>query len=316
MGEAEIDLLGAPYTRETLPLRPDAEGEVVATLVHRPAGVPTGKAVLHLHGFCDYFFQTVAADFWVGNGYDFYALDLRKYGRSLRPHQTPNYVADLSTYYEELDLAFQRMTQDHDHLVFSAHSTGGLTLPLWLHDRRHNAAGVFLNAPWIDMHGDAFTRLLAMPAIHRLGRVKPMRVVPRNVSRGYTRSLHRDFGGEWEYDLAWKPEASWPVYAGWIRAVRRGQARIERGLEVDAPVLLISSARSGHPASEDDLLHTDVVLDVERMRRRAARLSRHVTIAQVPGALHDVTLSPEPARSHVFDELQRFLSAYVEKVGG
>jgi alpha-beta hydrolase superfamily lysophospholipase len=311
-GAVETDLLGAPYTRETLQLRPDFQGEVVATLVHRPAEVPTGKAVLHVHGFCDYFFQTVAADFWVRNGYDFYALDLRKYGRSLRPHQTPNYVADLNTYYEELDLAFERVAREHDHLVFSAHSTGGLTVPLWLHDRRHRAAGVFLNAPWIDMHGDNFTRLLAMPAIHRVGRITPMREVPRNVSGDYTRSLHRDFGGEWDYDLAWKPEHSWPVYAGWIRAVRIGQARIERGLEVDAPVLLISSARSGDPNDEEDLKSSDVVLDVERMRRRAARLSRHVTIAQVPGAFHDVTLSPEPARTHVFDELQRFLSAYVE----
>ncbi len=317
MPEPQIDLLGAPYTCETFDLRPDAEGEVVATLVHRRAEVPAGgsptrKAVLHVHGFCDYFFQTVAADFWVRNGYDFYALDLRKYGRSLRPHQTPNYVADLSTYYEELDLAFERVSRDHDHLVFSAHSTGGLTLPLWLHDRGHPAAGVFLNAPWIDMHGDAFTRLLAMPAIHRLGRLKPMKQIPRNVADGYARSLHRDLGGEWDYDLAWKPPASWPVYAGWIRAVRRGQARIERGLEIDAPVLLVSSARSGHLDDEEDLRSSDVVLDVERMRRRAARLSRHVTIAQVPGALHDVTLSPEPARSHVFDELQRFLTAYVE----
>ena len=55
-----------------------------------------------------------------------------------------------------------------------------------------------------------------------------------------------------------------------------------------------------------------MVLDVERMRRRAPRLSRHVTIAQVPGALHDVTLSPEPARTKVFDEVQRFLAAYVD----
>ncbi|MCW2848055.1 MAG: alpha/beta hydrolase [Marmoricola sp.] len=307
----ERDLLGAPYTRETLRLRPDAEGDVVATLVHRPAESPTGKAVLHVHGYCDYFFQTVAADFWVANGYDFYALDLRKYGRSLRPHQTPNYVADLGTYYEELDLAHERIARDHDHLVFSAHSTGGLTVPLWLNDRRHRAAGVFLNAPWIDMHGDAFTRLLAMPAIHRLGRYQPMRPIPREVSGGYTRSLHRDFGGEWDFDLAWKPEGSWPVYAGWIRAVRIGQARIERGLEVDAPVLLVSSARTGDPSLEADAHSSDVVLDVERMRRRASQLSRHVTIAQVPGALHDVTLSPEPARGQVFDELHRFLTAYV-----
>ena len=308
----ETDLLGSPYTRETLALRPDFQGDVVATLVHRPAEQPTGKAVLHVHGFCDYFFQTAAADFWVANGYDFYALDLRKYGRSLRPHQTPNYVTDLKAYYEELDLAFERVAADHDHLVLSAHSTGGLTVPLWLHDRRHRAAGVFLNAPWIDMHGDAFTRLMAMPAIHRVGRIQPMREVPRNVSGGYAHSLHRDFGGEWDYDLAWKPVKSWPVHAGWIRAVRLGQARIERGLEIDAPVLLVSSARSGHPDRVEDLGSSDVVLDVERMRRRAAQLSRHVTIAQVPGALHDVTLSPEPARRQVFEELQRFLSAYVD----
>jgi hypothetical protein len=32
----------------------------------------------------------------------------------------------------------------------------------------------------------------------------------------------------------------------------------------------------------------------------------------VPGALHDVTLSAEPARSRVFDEVRRFLSAYVD----
>jgi alpha-beta hydrolase superfamily lysophospholipase len=315
MAEVETDLLGAPYTAETWQLRPDDEGEVVATLVHRPAELPTGptrKAVLHVHGFCDYFFQTGAADFWVRNGYDFYALDLRKYGRSLRPHQTPNYVADLRTYYEELDLAFERITLDHDHLMFSAHSTGGLTLPLWLHDRAHRPAGVFLNAPWIDMHGDAFTRLMAMPAIHKLARYQPMREIPRNVNGGYARSLHRDFGGEWDFDLAWKPQTSWPVYAGWIRAVREGQARIARGLEIAAPVLLVSSARTGDPTSPRDALTSDVVLDVERMRRRAAHLSRHVTIAQVPGALHDVTLSPEPARSQVYDELQRFLTAYVD----
>ena len=49
------------------------------------------------------------------------------------------------------------------------------------------------------------------------------------------------------------------------------------------------------------------------MKRRAAQLSRHVTIAQVPGAIHDAVLSPEPARSQVYDELDRWLSAYVDR---
>ena len=136
MAEPSDDLLGAPYTRETLPLRPDDEGEVVATLVHRPAETPDGKAVLHVHGFCDYFFQTGRPTSGSRNGYDFYALDLRKYGRSLRAapdaqlRRRPAHV--LRGARPRLRSGCRR---EHDHVVFSAHSTGGLTVPLWLHDR-------------------------------------------------------------------------------------------------------------------------------------------------------------------------------------
>ena len=213
-----------------------------------------------------------------------------------------------------LDLAYRLIAEEHDHVVFSAHSTGGLTVPLWLHDRGLPAAGVFLNAPWIDMQGDAFTRLLALPVIQRLGAIDPKRQIPREVSGVYARSLHRDHIGEWEFNLEWKPLASYPVYAGWIRAIRTGQARVAKGLDIDSPLLMMTSDRSSLPTSVDDpdLIRTDVVLDVERLRRRAPELSHHVTIVQVHGAIHDVVLSAEPARTQVYDELGRWLSAYVE----
>jgi alpha-beta hydrolase superfamily lysophospholipase len=312
----EPDILGSPYTASTMRLRPDAEGEVVATLVRRPSDQPkTGKAVLHVHGFADYFFQTAAADYWCARGYDFYALDLRKYGRSLLPHQTPNFVDDLGAYYEELDQAFEGISANYPHVVLSAHSTGGLTVPLWASDRRLEVAGMVLNAPWLDMHGDLITRKVAMPVIRRLGTRKPQLEIPRKVSGVYARSIHADHEGEWPFDLAWKPLQSWPVYAGWVRAVRDGQIRVSRGLEVRAPVLVISSARSGHPASihDPDAHRTDIVLDVEQIRRRAPLIGRHVTVVQIEGALHDVTLSAPAVRETVFKELDRFLSAYVAR---
>ena len=309
------DILGAPYVARTLNLKPDAEGEVVATLVYRPADGPSsGKAVLHVHGFADYFFQTPAADFWCSRGYDFYALDLRKYGRSLRPHQTPNYVDDLDVYREELDQAYEAISANYRHIVLSAHSTGGLTVPLWAADRNLDIAGMVLNAPWLDMHGDLFTRNLAMPLIQRLGSRRPLQEIPRRVSGFYARSLHRDHEGEWDFNLAWKPLQSWPVYAGWIRAIRTGQARVAAGIEVPAPVLVLSSSRTGYPTSViDPVVHsTDIVLDVEQIRRRSALLGRHVTVAQIDGALHDVTLSRPQVRKVVFDEIGTFLSAYVD----
>ncbi len=310
------DILGPPYVARTLRLKPDHEGDVVATLVHRPAeGPPTGKAVLHVHGFCDYFFQTPAADFWCDRGYDFYALDLRKYGRSLRPHQTPNYIDDLATYHEELDQAYEAISANYQHLVLSAHSTGGLIVGLWAAERKLELAGMVLNAPWLAMQGTVLTRHLTMPLIQRLGSRRPQIEIPRQVTGYYGRSIHRDHEGEWDFNLAWKPLQSWPVYAGWIRAIREGHRQIADGIDVQAPVLVLSSSRSGQPSSAiDPVVHTtDIVLDVDQIRRSAPLLGRHVTLAQIDGAIHDVTLSRPEVRTVVFDEMAAFLSAYVDR---
>ncbi len=176
------DVLGAPYTAETLALPPDDEGEVVATLVRRPRRAPTDRAVLHVHGFADYFFQTAYAEWWVERGYDFYALDLRKYGRSLLPHQTPNYVADLRDYYPELDVAWAGSRRDgHDHVVLSAHSTGGLTVPLWAaRPAARRLRGVVLNSPWFDLHGEpAHAHARHRRCSTQVGARQPMRMIPR-----------------------------------------------------------------------------------------------------------------------------------------
>jgi alpha-beta hydrolase superfamily lysophospholipase len=317
VAEVRVDVLGEPYTAETIELADDDEGRALATLVSRRADRPTGRAVLHVHGFADYFFQRPAADYWVSRGYDFYALDLRKYGRSLLPHQTPNFVTDLAHYYEEVDEAVRRATErdGHDHLVVTAHSTGGLLMSLWAHDREARLAGLVLNSPWLDLKGSFLLRTAATKAIDSIGARRPYLAIPREVSGLYARSLHHEHDGEWEFDLAWKPLQSWPVYAGWLRAVRRGHARAHRGLGISAPVLVLTSGRSSHPRAWDETCtSTDIVLDVEQIRRWAPKLGDHVTVVRVDGALHDVTLSREPVRARAFDETSRWLSAYVDGV--
>jgi alpha-beta hydrolase superfamily lysophospholipase len=307
------DILGPPYTAETLDLPDDDEGQVVATLVHRPAGEATDRAVLHVHGFADYFFQTAYAEWWTERGYDFYALDLRKYGRSILPHQTPNYVADLAHYHPELDLAWDRVTDDHGAVVLSGHSTGGLIVPLWAQARGIPAAGMVLNAPWLDLQGKAWVRLGLTPVVEQVARRQPKRVIPRTVTGLYARSLHRDHEGEWDFDLSWKPIESWPAYAGWLAAVRRGHAAVHRGLDLTFPALVLSSARSSSPVELGDDVHsTDIVLDVEQIRRWSSSIGRHVTYVGVEGARHDVFLSLAEPRARAFDELGRWLAAYVE----
>jgi alpha-beta hydrolase superfamily lysophospholipase len=314
MTDRSIDVLGAPYHTETIELPDDEEGPVVATLVCRAAQAPTPRAVLHVHGFADYFFQTPAADYWVERGYDFYALDLRKYGRSLLEHQTANFVTDLRDYYPEIDEAYRRIVErdGHEHLVVTGHSTGGLITPLWAHDRQPALAGMVLNSPWLDLQGSLLLRTAGTKAIDQLGARRPYLTIPRDVSGFYARSLHRDHDGEWDFDLTWKPLESHPVYAGWLRAVRRGHARAHRGLAVPAPVLVLTSALSGRPREYDETCsRTDIVLDVELIRKWAHKLADNVTLVRVAGALHDVTLSREPVRRRAFDEITRWSAAYL-----
>ncbi|RLV48745.1 alpha/beta hydrolase [Nocardioides mangrovicus] len=311
--EETTDVLGAPYVARTIPLAADEEGEVVATLVSRRAPGTAKGAVLHVHGFADYFFQTHLADWWVERGWDFHAVDLRKYGRSWLPHQTPTYVADLATYDEDLDAAYRLVAAEQERVVLTGHSTGGLVLSLWL-DRVRPAGvvGLVLNSPWLEMNAGPLLRTVGTTVIDVVGARRPMRVVSREVTGDYARSLHRDHDGEWDFDLRWKPLASFEVRTGWLRAIRRAHARLHRGLDVGVPVLVQSSTRSTtEKAPMDVVSSTDVVLDVDQIRRWAPSLGRHVTIAQTEGAMHDVYLSRQPARDAAFDELGRWVGAYL-----
>ncbi len=307
------DVLGPPYTARTIPLPPDDEGEVVATLVHRPAPEPTGRAVLYLHGFDDYFFQDHVAEFWVTEGYAFYALDLRKYGRSLLPHQTPNFCTDLAEYDAELDEAVRiiRDEDGHGSLTVVGHSTGGLVAALWADRRPGTVDALVLNSPWFDLNRPWLDRTVLSRAINALGARRPRQILQKDLPPHYTRSIHRDHAGEWDFDLTWKRINAFPIRAGWMRAIRQGHARLARGLDVGCPALVACSTRSTSPTEWSDEIYTaDAVLNVRHIARRAPLLGRHVTIVRIPDGVHDLALSGPKAREVYFDEVRRWCRAY------
>jgi alpha-beta hydrolase superfamily lysophospholipase len=316
MGSIRTDVLGDRSRAETIELEDDSEGAVVATLVRRGADAPTRRAVLYVHGFSDYFFHVHVAELFNELGYDFYALDLRKYGRSLLPHQTHGFCTDLAEYHPELDAAHALITErdGHDVVVVVAHSTGGLIAPLWADARRRRgrkvADAIILNSPWLDLQGSLLLRTLGTRAIDELGSWLPYQVIPRTVTEIYTDALHSDRQGEWDYDLTLKPATGLPIRAGWLRAVRRGHRRLHRGIDAGAPVLVLASKRTSFSEEwSDDVASSDIVLDVEQIAGWAHRLGQHVTIARVEGAIHDVFLSGKDTREEAFEIVRRWLPA-------
>ncbi len=324
------DILGPGFEQRTLPLGSDEEGPVVATLVRRLPTTPRWRGlrrdrrplhdvdVLYVHGWSDYFFQARLARYFVDRGARFFALDLRKYGRSLREGQRAGYVTDLATYDEDLAAALEAMREGTGgvprRLVLLGHSTGGLILSLWASRHPGAAAAVILNSPWLEFQLSGARRTAFAPVVGFEARVRPTRAAPQVDLGYYTRAQREawDSADPYEVDLRWRPEQTMPVHAGWLNAVLAGHARVAAGLGIDVPVCVLLSARSVVPVRwSEELTRADTVLVVDQVARAALHLGASVTVERIDGALHDVFLSRHEAREDAYGRLDRWVTGFV-----
>jgi alpha-beta hydrolase superfamily lysophospholipase len=325
------DVLGDEFLQLTLDLGADDEGPVVATLVRALPADPgwwasvrgrraplDGVDVLYVHGWSDYFFQKRLARFWTTRGARFFALDLRKYGRSLREGQTPGYIADLATYDEDIAAALQAMgrgeggAESGRKLVLLGHSTGGLTLSLWASRHPDAADAVILNSPWLEFQF-APARAAIAPMVELQARLRPLDVAPQVDLGFYTRAQQEvaDPDDPVEVNTTWRPVQTMAVYAGWLHAILSGHKSVAAGLAIPAPVCVLLSARFAAPTRwSEELTSADTVLVVDDIARAALRLGSTVTVERIDGALHDVFLSRHEAREDAYRRLDRWVTGW------
>ena len=272
----------------------DYDGAVVATLVRLPGGEAPRGPVLYVHGYTDYFFQRHMAERFALEGYAFYALDLRKHGRSLRPHQHPNFCKDIAEYYADISRAIEEIGAP---VLLAAHSTGGLVCSLYAHEgeRRDQVRALWLNSPFFDWKLPAARR----PQLHfaaALGRFFPFLKNPESLRPEYTQGLLE----HWDFDTRLKPVEGFPLYFGWIGAINDAHARVQRGLAIGCPVLSMHSDEA------------DWVLDWRDIARWSRGLGRDVAVLAFPGGVHDLVLSRPQIREEVFRQLFAWAERFSE----
>jgi len=263
----------------------DYDGPVVATLVRLPAAEASRGAALYVHGFSDYFFQRHMAERFAAEGYAFYALDLRKHGRSIRPHQHPNFCKSITEYYADLTAAIDEIGGP---VLLCGHSTGGLVCSLYAHEgeRRDEVSALWLNSAFLDWNLPDW-RKVQLHLAAAIGRYAPFLNDPKAFLPDYTRALLT----EWEFDTRLKPEHGFPLYYGWLGAISDAFAKVHRGLAIQCPVLSMHSDAA------------DVVLNWRQIARWSRTLGPNVTVLAFPGAWHDLICSPGRIREAVFSEL-------------
>ena len=351
LGRWGRDILGEPYQAMTMQMRQDDEGAVFATLVKRTpkaslstlekerSGLLPGReikqapkcAFLFLHGRNDYFFQVELAAQLSGMGAAFYALDLRKFGRSLRPGQTIGYADDLSVYDQEIDRSINTIRAEHPGLpiVLAGHSMGGLVATLWAYHHPGELAGLLLDSAWLELQTLSAMRPAVLQVVSKIAAIKPRATVTQSKSDAYGRSLLGgrassefeipesliDFPDDpsvcgWKYFTQWKRPFSYPVPASWLQAILQGQTTVEQKVHLDCPVLSLCSTTSHAENWGPDIFRSDVILNADLIAERSAKLSNQVTIERFAGR-HDLFLSDRDVRVQAYQATRRWLKNYI-----
>lgn len=291
------------------------DGPCRSTIVRLRARRPSHRAYLYVHGFNDYFFQAEMGRQFADSGYNFYAVDLRRYGRSLESWQYPFNIRDMREYFADIDSALAQIRADGNvDITLSGHSTGGLTVAYMASERgaRLGANRVVTDSPFLEWNFPASYRNLLIPIVSLWGRISPDTKIKQSHCDGYAYSLLRQYHGEWTYDTAWKMIYSPPVTASWIHCVNNSQGRLRKHAHhIAVPILVMHSSRRVSGCDwTPDFQHGDAVLDPAMLQKVGLTLGHNPVVATIDSGLHDLILSARPVRDAAYDTIFHFIRTH------
>lgn len=273
------------------------------------------KAFLYVHGFNDYFFQSEMGERYVDSGYNFYAVDLRRYGRSRLPWQYPFNIRDQKEYFADIDSALAQIRRDgNEDITLGGHSTGGLTVILYAAERGDKIAvdRVVTNSPFLAWNFSPFMRKIAIPAVSAIGGIFKNSKIDQSRCDGYAYSLLKQYHGFWTYNTNWKMIYSPPVTMSWVRAISKAQGVVKKKrANIKVPLLVMHSSRKIDGCNwTPEFMTGDAVLDPFELQKigvtLGADLSRTVVCA-IDSGLHDLILSEPRPREAAYDSIFRFI---------
>ena len=305
--------LGKDFEQHSINLPDDYEGKVTATLIKKTESLTSGKAILYIHGFNDYFFQEEMATRFEEKNIKFYALDLRKYGRSYLPHQKLNNVRDLKEYDAEIIEALKIIeVEGADKVLLAGHSTGGLIVTYFAarNPDLKLITAVFTNSPFYEFNISKLEIILGIPIISNLAKYFPDYKISAGLSDVYGKSLHQTKHGKYNYNLNWKPVHIPHVNLSFIRAIHQAQLYIQTSCKLAVPLLLMHAEASSKPKKINELaFKTDIVLNVAHMKKYGNNIQGAVTLIAIPNGIHDLVLSAPTVKENVYEKLFDWLTS-------
>lgn len=288
------------------------DGPCRSTIVRKLDPNGSRKAYLYIHGFNDYFFQKEMGERFVDSGFNFYAVDLRRYGRSREPWQYPFNIRNQEEYFNDIDSALSQIIRDgNEDITLSGHSTGGLTVALYGAIKGDDTPvdRIVTDSPFLAWNFSPFMRKVAIPVVGFWGKIFKNTKIKQAKCDGYAYSLLKEYYGEWTYNTDWKMIYSPPVTTSWINAISTAQSKVMKNREnIKVPILVMHSSRKIDGCNYTPEFQTgDAVLDPFMLQKRGEKLGHVRQVCAIDSGLHDLILSRLEVRDAAYDTIFSFI---------
>jgi len=107
----------------------------------------------------------------------------------------------------------------------------------------------------------------------------------------------------WNEDL--KPITGWALYVGWLTAFENAVGRLEFGLSIDCPTLILIANKHlcAFDVFTEELLKADVFLDPVRTTQITSNWGTQIQVHSISDAIHDILLSEQLVEDIAFDTI-------------
>jgi len=168
---------------------------------------------------------------------------------------------------------------------------------------------LILNLPFFEFNQSRIKRKVTQMLAKVVAAFLPYSKIDGALSSVYPKSIHSSYFGEWDFNLEWKPIEGFPTYFKWILAIAKAQKKLLSST-IENPVLVMHSSRSRILSTfSEEAMSSDIVLNVEDMKRVGSQLSNQVTLVEIENAQHDIFLSPKKVRDEAFRQMFGWLGA-------
>jgi len=165
------------------------------------------------------------AQAFVDEGFAFYALDMRRYGRSMIPNIPPNWTTTLLEYFEEIHIAldYMRRLEGFHKVILIGHGFGGLVSVLFAERHHQEIDALCLNSPLLSLNKN-WLDFVSKKRGWFGQKGDPLAKHP-TFSSLYHQSIHCQHYGEWSWDERLKPIPGFPIFLGWVEVIMDHQKK-------------------------------------------------------------------------------------------